>query len=166
MFVRWKSRVLRHQSWRRSWRAFYAVLVESHRVNGKIRQKVLAHLAHIREEHIDAIAHQEYFWRRVDWRLDEMQVAPEVRRQVEQKLAARVPRPLFAKGSAEWNAYQQTEQMLYQVRLYRHHPGDPDPVGPTREEVLAVMAKHKKKAEEVASEASVMVPTKTADSAV
>jgi hypothetical protein len=38
MFVRWKKRALRRRG---SGSVLYAVLVESHRVDGKVRQKVV-----------------------------------------------------------------------------------------------------------------------------
>lgn len=60
MFVRWKQRALRRRG---GGCVLYAVLVENHRVNGKVRQKVVRHLAHIEKRCMDALAHQESFWR-------------------------------------------------------------------------------------------------------
>jgi hypothetical protein len=145
VFVRWKRRDLRRRG---AGRVFYAVLVESHRVDGKVRQKVLAHLAHIKEQYLSALAHQEFFWQRVDWRLEEMQIETTARHKIERKLAETVPRPP-ARGSAEWVAYEKTAERLYWNNV-RHNRGH-DLVWPTREEILAATE----------SEASAVVPTKS-----
>jgi len=87
VFVRWKERTTKRG------RVFYAVLVESQRENGKPRQKVIKHLAHIAEKYLDATAHQEYFWQRVDWYMDDLALSTETRKTIEGKLIAKVKRP-------------------------------------------------------------------------
>lgn len=131
MFVRWKKRDLR----RGGGRVLYAVVVENHRLDGKVRQKVLKHLATIKERRVDAVAHQEYFWQRVDWCLEEMQIEPAVRQEIEVTLAATVPRPPV-RGSAEWAAYESTYFKLHKINMIRHGSQAPPP---TRAEVLAAL---------------------------
>src|SRR5689334_12801076 len=93
MFVRWKKRCLSHRSWEPQHCALYAVLVENRRVDGHVRQKVIRHLASIREKHLDAVAHRESFWQSVDWNLDDLNIEPGVREELESNLAGKVPRP-------------------------------------------------------------------------
>ena len=91
MFVRWKRRMLRGE--RSPSYVLYAVLVESQRVNGAPRQRVVRHLAHIKEMYLDATAHREWFWQRVDWHLDDLAISPDDRARIEEKLSTTVARP-------------------------------------------------------------------------
>ncbi|MCL6558335.1 MAG: hypothetical protein K6U74_05950 [Firmicutes bacterium] len=87
MFVRWKKRVTKKGP------VFYAVLVECRRVGGKPRQRVIKHLAHIKEKYLGETAHQQYFWQRVDFWLDSLEVPAETRKSIEEKLTPIVHRP-------------------------------------------------------------------------
>jgi hypothetical protein len=96
MFVRWKRRRLRRP---RIWSppddsALYAVLVESRRVAGRPRQRVVRHLGAI---HAGDVARHpmavDRFWRDVDGRLAELGLGDAERRALEATVARRVPRP-------------------------------------------------------------------------
>jgi hypothetical protein len=96
MFLRWKRRKLRPRYDRgvlQAEHSWYAVLVRSERVDGKPRQRVVRYLGHILEKHLGATAHREGFWKRMDWHLDDLNLDPATRGQVETKLGALVKRP-------------------------------------------------------------------------
>jgi hypothetical protein len=92
MFVRWKHRQLR----RDQDVTHYAQLVENTRFQGRTRQRVICSLAHIRERFRSAPAHRDWFWRRVDQRLDALALDPQTRQALEARLAETVPRPSAA----------------------------------------------------------------------
>ena len=94
MFVRWKRRQLRRSRVPEYVR--YAVLVRSNRVDGKPRQQVIRHLAHIREKYLTATAHREWFWERVDWHLGDLGLDEKARQSIERTLLPVVPRPTAA----------------------------------------------------------------------
>jgi len=113
VFVRWKSRKSSY-SGRWHWLAervtHYAVLVESTRVDGKPRQRFVAHLANYHEGgRVEYYPHVD-FWRQVERRLKSLNLAADVRERVERKLAERVPRPTpellaeLSRRTAEFNA--------------------------------------------------------------
>ncbi len=95
MFVRWKIRCLRRSELdgQPAGRVRYAVLVESVRREGKPRQKVLCHLAHIRERHIGSALRRAAFWQAVDRRLMLLNLDAPARAVIESKLAVIAPRP-------------------------------------------------------------------------
>jgi hypothetical protein len=95
MFVRWKIRQLRRASLdgQPAGRVRYAVLVESVRSEGKPRQKVLCHLAHIRERHLGSALRRAAFWQTVDRRLLLLNLDAPARAVIESKLAVTAPRP-------------------------------------------------------------------------
>jgi hypothetical protein len=95
MFVRWKHRFVRRL---KSWsppneRANYAVLVESSRVNGKSRQRVVRHLGAIRDGDLIHPLTVERFWQDVGRVLDEMEILGESRQVIEARINETVPRP-------------------------------------------------------------------------
>ncbi len=100
MFVRWKRRKMRGK-WGRGTYVRYAVLVESVRVEGKPRQRFVAHLAHIPERIAGMAIHRGLFWRDVNKRLDELQLDGETRARVTSKLLAVVPLTNEARSAAE-----------------------------------------------------------------
>ncbi len=74
-----------------------AVLVESHRINGKPRQKHIAYLGGFPESAL-SIPHQRgYFWIHIREKLDRMgnRITADQRANIERKIAERVP-PLTA----------------------------------------------------------------------
>jgi hypothetical protein len=92
MFARWKERK-RRRGMLRGNTAWYAVLVECHRREGKPCQHVVRYLGCTIKEYAGATAWQRAFWRIVDPQLDDLGLDPETRRRIEEKLTERVKRP-------------------------------------------------------------------------
>ncbi len=75
MFIRWKKRKKTVYYW---WRTetdtevFYPIVCKSERVNGKPRQKFLAHLGHIDRASLEHKESLYDFWWRVDLRLSSL----------------------------------------------------------------------------------------------
>ncbi len=91
MFVRWQRR--RRVRWRKSSPLLTAVLVQSRRVDGNPRQRVVAYLGGIREAYVDEReSEHRAFWLSVDAHLDELGLDPETRAKVEASVEARVRR--------------------------------------------------------------------------
>jgi hypothetical protein len=106
MFVRWKNRTLaRKNGSGPAERSLYAVIVKNQRVEGRTKQKVVKYLAHISEGHLNDPIHQSHFWERVDQALaelvsvPELAMTPELRKEIESKLASVVARPSRPEGS-------------------------------------------------------------------
>jgi hypothetical protein len=95
VFVRWKRRPLRRrrESSPPDEHALSAVLVESHRVDGRPRQRVVRYLATIKEGQIADPLSTDRFWRDVDKGLAELELDDDQRRAFETRLEATVPRP-------------------------------------------------------------------------
>ena len=101
MFVRWKNRTLaRKDSSVPAERSLYAVIVKNQRVEGRTKQKVVKYLAHISEPHLAAPRHQSQFWERAELALAELELTPEQRKEIEEKLESVVARPAFHGGSS------------------------------------------------------------------
>jgi hypothetical protein len=67
MFVRWKKRKSvdkqpGHQLWKAGELTYSAELVESYRLNGKPRQKVIAFLGSIKQSELASVTSRYYFW--------------------------------------------------------------------------------------------------------
>lgn len=95
MFVRWKRRQLKRPPYdgQPAGHVRYAVLVESKRRGGQPRQRVICHLAHIKERDIEKAVWRLRFWQTVDHRLNELGLDSETRAIMETKLARDVARP-------------------------------------------------------------------------
>jgi hypothetical protein len=123
VFVRWKRRPLQH---RHEWsppdeQALYAVLVESARVDGKPRQRVVGYLAAIREGELASALAVERFWRDVDRVLDTLAL-DDKRPSIEGKIAATVPRPdpvVLERTRREINAWRGTVSAMHASRAWR-----------------------------------------------
>ena len=94
MFIRWINR--NHKGGG----VLIAQLVESKRVDGQSRQRVLAHLGTCREP-VDTLRHRLRFYERCEQALDRLALAPEDRTKVEAQLATRIP-PLSDEEHALW----------------------------------------------------------------
>ena len=104
MYVRWESR--RRVRRRKSSPLLMAVLVESRRVDGKPRQRVISYLGGIREAYIDEReGKHRAFWRGVDDRLDPLGLDPATRARVEASVESRVRR-VTPENQAEFGAAQ------------------------------------------------------------
>jgi hypothetical protein len=93
--VRWKRRPARRV---KPWsppdeQIWYAVLVESRRVDGKPRQKVIRHLAAIKAGQFGYPLSIARFWDQVDAALDELGIPDAERVAMESTIGAKVPRP-------------------------------------------------------------------------
>jgi hypothetical protein len=137
MYVRWKRRPLRRDGWPDYVEAslgeqrLYAQLVESRRVDGKPRQRVVKHLGGIRErlatrppnvavyQRPKAYKARHWFWKGVDEHLAESVPNPAERERLASRIAATVPRVSEAE-QAEWN-------LLMKERRHRRAEGDRDP---------------------------------------
>jgi hypothetical protein len=114
MYVRWKRRAMRKQVHvGRKWAivkgqrtivhvkesqptgdyALSAQLVESHRVDGRPRQKVIKYLGTIREPAVAHVGHRMSFWRTVSAAFKALDLPPEQQHTIELALHARVPFP-------------------------------------------------------------------------
>jgi hypothetical protein len=69
------------------------VCVKSIRKNGKPRQKVIKHLAFIREDHLDDPEHQIRFWKQVEQNLNALGLPSEIKQSLEEKLRKKVAFP-------------------------------------------------------------------------
>jgi hypothetical protein len=94
------------------WRA-HRQLVESKRVDGESRQRVLAHLGSCREP-VDTLRHRLWFYECCERALDRLALAPEDRAKVDAQLAARLP-PL----SDEEHAQRQRERAILMATFGR-----------------------------------------------
>jgi hypothetical protein len=96
MFVRWKIRKSTDTGGRyfrrRGQATHYAVLVESVRIEGKPRQRFVAHLARIAEGKQE-IHDRADFWRAAISGLDKLGINGPARERAEAKLAEKVRRP-------------------------------------------------------------------------
>jgi hypothetical protein len=126
MFVRWKRRRLQR---RNEWsppdeRVLYAVLVESARVDGKPRQRLVRYLAAIREGDLERPLTVERFWRDVDRALDTLALDDQ-RSSIEGRIAATVPRPdpvVLERSRREVHAWRGAVSFMYASRAWhRRH---------------------------------------------
>ena len=103
MFVRWKKRRLpppaeHFRSYRNREKVgattlLSAVLVESVRVNGKPRQRIVSYLGSIQECNMQIPMLRRVFWRDVRERLNGVDCSRQEREAIEAKLAETVPEP-------------------------------------------------------------------------
>lgn len=87
MYIRWKIKP-RANEYGKPVNLLIAYLAESHRVNGKPRQKT-TYLASIKDNRLEH--HKEYFWAKVDTIIQHL--PDEQKQKIEQKLSEKVPRP-------------------------------------------------------------------------
>ncbi len=101
MFVRWQ---VRSRKRRGGSPLLTAVLVESRRVDGQPRQRVIAYLGGIRERYIDEREKEHIaFWTRVDDRLDELGLDAGTRARIEASVESR-ERRVTPESQAEFDA--------------------------------------------------------------
>lgn len=94
MYVRWKRRAQKKTSrWNPDPQLLAAYLVESRRVDGKPRQRVVAYLGSIGEGFLGEAGPRAYFWRQANSRLDALALSPPARATVESALLQVVRRP-------------------------------------------------------------------------
>ena len=91
MFVRWQRKTRARTS---DWGPLLcAVLVESHRIDGKPRQQTVAYLGSIREGLVNFVTRRGYFWRDVTQTLDGLgeRVSRDDRAKIEASISEKVP---------------------------------------------------------------------------
>jgi hypothetical protein len=95
VFVRWKRRPLRRRETSSpDEQALSAVLVETHRVDGRPRQRVVRYLATIKAGQLVHPLSVERFWQAVDARLAELPLADDQRLVIERSVGrCRAPTP-------------------------------------------------------------------------
>ena len=78
MYIRWKKKY-RKKRWHDNTSRYTlsAVLVESMREYGKVKQKFILHLASIRGERIEISIHRSIFWRKVSQKLKNLDLSKE-----------------------------------------------------------------------------------------
>jgi len=135
MFIRWKRRKLKkragyspgapwdpnHQGY-----ALSAVLVQSERVDGKVRQRFVKHLGSIKDWGLTTQGHRLGFWQTAEKALDSLDLDPATRQRIEAKLAETVepftPEDLarIKKEAEAW--YQRMHSLLAGSRRRRVVP--------------------------------------------
>ena len=94
MFIRLKRRLLAQRTPISPEKyALDAVCVKSLRKDGKPRQKVIKHLAQIREDHLDDPQHQMRFWEQVKQNLNTLKLEPEIMQSLEERLRKKIGFP-------------------------------------------------------------------------
>ena len=92
MYIRW-NRTKRSKDYLQKFGDLLsAVLVESIRIDRKPRQKVIKYLGGVDEKPL-YITPIFSFWRTVDSKLDELNLAPAVRKKIVNSIEKRIPRP-------------------------------------------------------------------------
>jgi hypothetical protein len=94
MYLRWKKkfRIRRHLD-EQNKITLCAVLVESQREDGKIKQTVIKYLGSIRHEHIQFSSRRHRFWRMVMQNLSPLQIPEKNMHTILSKLQDVVPKP-------------------------------------------------------------------------
>jgi hypothetical protein len=126
MFVRWKRRKKAAATpWRRPRRrsqagdSLYCVLVESQRVNGSPRQKVICYLGSLDEGDREKLWLRVDFWDAVTVKLDRLQLTRRERAKIEESISlvvTRVPEDQAATFRRERDEYWQEFEQLTRLR--------------------------------------------------
>ena len=132
MFVRWQRRRLKRyrQGCDAGEEVLSAVVVESRRVDGKPRQKMIRYLGTVRESDITRPRPMslDRFWTRVDGALDELGIHGAARLVMESTVKARVPRPdpeQLERTRAEFDAWKGGMQSMMQSMASGRRPRQP-----------------------------------------
>ena len=135
MFIRWKRRKkAATKPWRRPRRrsdagdSLYCVLVESQRINGSPRQKVVCYLGSLDEGDREKVWLRVDFWDEVLRKLDGLQLPPRDRKKIEESIArvvSRVPQQDAAVFKKERQKYREKKAQLFQMSSQRsaRNPG-------------------------------------------
>ena len=131
MFVRWKRRKTPRTKLGRAPRrhddagdSLYCVLVESQRINGSPRQKLICYLGSIKESYIERPWVRLVFWEKVRVKLDKIALARTDRIKVEESIGRVIPKvseeevAAFKKARAEYYADQAARQRKVEVMRY------------------------------------------------
>lgn len=130
MFVRWKRRKKtpakpgrRVQRHRTEGDSLYCVIVESKRVNGAPRQKVVCYLAGVNEHDCDKTWLRVDFWDYVSAKLDRLPLAGRERKKIEESIA-KVVKPVteeeaLAFKKARRNYQEKKAQLIQTLRIMK-----------------------------------------------
>lgn len=126
MFIRWKRRKKAPtKPWRRPRRrsdagdSLYCVLVESQRINGSPRQKVICYLGSLDEGDREKLWLRVDFWDGVHAKLDQLNLFPRERAKIEQSIGVvveQVPAEEAAAFKREWDAWWRGLEELIRLR--------------------------------------------------
>jgi len=121
MYVRWKRRALKNgRRYHPDPHLLSAYLVESRRVDGKPRQRILAYLGSINERFLDATWQQRNFWLTASQKLEALDLSKEERAAIDARLQAVVPRltqdELEAAVAASQEALRRQEAVIARRR--------------------------------------------------
>lgn len=93
MYVRWKKRTRSRYHRPQDEQTLSAILVESVRIDGKPRQRIVSYLGCIGSKRLTFFYHQVDFWQSVDKHLGALDLSAETRRSIEAALEAVVKKP-------------------------------------------------------------------------
>ena len=93
MYARWKRRALKRVGDGPPAYRLDLVLVESRRVDGRPRQRFVAHLSTIREDRAGDVRQRTWFWQALDAKLDGLGITGDARARIEGIAASRVAPP-------------------------------------------------------------------------
>jgi len=94
MFIRWERRLLaRPTPIAPENYSLYAQVVESRRINGKPRQKILKYIGSIKEDCVTNAKDQKNFWEQANKQLDDLKLEPEQRQRLVESLRKKVAYP-------------------------------------------------------------------------
>jgi len=94
MFIRWNRRKRTKTGWRRKEGDYLtAVLVESVRVNGSPRQKIIKCLGSIGEDALGKVYRRDNFWETVERNLSTLELTEEMKDKIIVSLKKTVPKP-------------------------------------------------------------------------
>lgn len=126
MFIRWKRRKKRVTPPGRKPRrradagdSLYCVLVESQRINGLPRQKVICYLGSLDERDREKLWLRVDFWDAVTAKLDQLQLADRERAKIEEaieRVVSRVPDQEAADFKRERDAWRRELEQLMRLR--------------------------------------------------
>ena len=92
MFVRWKT----HPATENRSPVHWAVVVESVRIGGKPKQRVVKYLASIREDHIRLARLRLLFWAKVTKEFETLSLDSDTKETIERKIEEKVSKPTEA----------------------------------------------------------------------
>jgi hypothetical protein len=110
MYVRWKraKRGQKCAGYKYDWGdRLSAVLVQSERVDGKPRQKYIAHLGSIGEQCTQKGYHPVEFWRKVQDKLNGLGLPVDEKNRIIERVAETVPIPTQEYIDQQWDEFRQ-----------------------------------------------------------
>jgi hypothetical protein len=117
MYIRGNRKRRLKEGWREKEGDYiYAALVETHRINGKPRQKVIKYLGGIGEDALLHVYLRKCFWDTVEKNLSALELTTEKKNKIVASLEKTVPKPTDADISADFAEYARTLQEFLNKR--------------------------------------------------